>query len=290
MNSNLNSVMHISRRRLLALALCGLSATASAQSARVKIRILFLGNSYTFHNDMPGMVSKILAATGDFSPETAGNLKGSYSWEHHVSDPDVASLLQRGASDGRPWDVVVLQESSVLSAVAAVNQPMRRAVQRNLHTLANAAHLANPNVLVLVMQNWARHQHLWESKDDEERKVALATGDSSADAHARIRETFADVTRAVRDKVPALNLVLCPVGDFWKLAAAEHPALALHHEDGSHPSRLGTWFASLTLAASIGGRATIEKSDWTDSISKQDAGVLKKLLLDHPEVFRSAGK
>lgn len=275
---------------MLALTLSGLSATASVQGAPAKIRILFLGNSYIFHNDMPGMVSRILSATRDFLPETAGNLKGGYRWEQHASDPNVASLLQRGASDGRPWDVVILQEQSVLSALAAVNQPMKRAVQHSLHTLASAAHTANPNVLVLVMQNWARHQHLWESKDEQERKEALATGDSSAEAHARIRETFADVTRAVREKAPGLNLVLCPVGEFWKLAAAKHPALALHHDDGSHPSRLGSWFAALTLAGSIGGRGIIEKSSWTGSISKQDADVLRKLLLDHPEVFRSAGK
>lgn len=273
----------------MAVALAPLAALACAQPAPTKIRILFLGNSYTFHNDLPLMLSKILAETGLFAPENGGNLKGSYRWADHVSDLEVAALFQRGASDGRPWDVVVLQEQSMLCAVAAVNKEIKRTVRESLHTLANAAHSANPNVLVLVFQNWARHEKLWQSEDASLRTPALATGASSAEAHTRIRETFTDVTRAVREKMPALNLVLCPIGDLWKLAAQAHPNLALHHEDGSHPSPLGTWFSALALAGSIGGRSLIEKSEWTGPTKKQDAQHLKKLLLDHPEVFRSAG-
>lgn len=278
------------RRKLAALALATFAGRAFAQQKPTKIRILFLGNSYTSYNDLPVMLSKILAETGLFAPETGGNLKGNYRWADHVSDLDVAGLFQRGASDGRPWDVVILQEQSVLSALAAVNTPLRRTMRESLHTLAIAAHSANPGALVLVFQNWARHEKLWQSGDESSRAIALTTGASSAEAHTRIRETFTDVTRAVREKMPALNLVLCPIGDFWKLAAQERPALALHDEDGSHPAPLGSWFAALALAGSIGGRALIEKSEWTGPTKKEDARLLKKLLLDHPEVFRSAGK
>jgi hypothetical protein len=51
---------------------------------------------------------------------------------------------------------------------------------------------------------------------------------------------------------------LAPVGPAWRRALADHPELALHREDGSHPAPAGTYLAACVLVAVLTGRCPID--------------------------------
>ncbi|MDB6005455.1 MAG: hypothetical protein JWR15_2442 [Prosthecobacter sp.] len=276
--------------RLAALcAVCsrhGGAAEALADEAP-HVRILFLGNSYSAHNHLPAMVGEVMLSSKILAPHIASYLRGSYKLEQHAADKEALEMLKKGDDDGKPWDVLVVQEQSVLSAIAAVHPEAKQAMNSGLTKLVAAARAVNPQMLIIDFQVWARHENLWKEKTPE----ALASGDTPAQAHARIRLANANAAAAAREKNPGAQILVSPVGDFWWLVHDLYPALSLYAEDGTHPDLLGTLLSAYVIAGSIGGREVVEKSTWmpADCPTVQVERV-RKMILDHPEMFKAAGK
>jgi len=268
---------------LAGCAAFGWGGRVSAADDLPHVRILFLGNSYTAQNRLPATVGEIILSSQVLAPHIGSYLQGGYKLDQHAADKDAMDLLKQGA-DGQPWDVVVVQEQSVLSALAAVNNDARKLMSGGLTKLVAAALEANPNVLVLDFQIWARHESLWEKQDKE----ALLTGQDASQAHARIRQASMNAVNDALKQHPNARILVSPVGDFWKLAQETYPALPLHSDDGTHPDKLGTLLTGLVIAGSIGGREVIEKSTWLGDLPFSQVAKVKKVLLDHPEVFKTA--
>ncbi|WP_395747216.1 hypothetical protein [Prosthecobacter sp.] len=278
-----------SRRRLLlaGLAACGCHAHARAADEAPHARILFFGNSYTAFNRLPGMVGELLLSSGMLSPHIGSSLQGSYSLERHSTNTEGLELLKKGADDGKPWDIVVVQEQSVISAAAAVDADARQLMENGLSKLVKLAREQNPKALIIVFQVWSRHEKLWKEKDAD----ALLTGASPAEARARIHVANAKAVKAVLEKEPGAQILVSPVGDFWWLVHDLYPALSLYAEDGTHADVLGTLLAAYVIAGTIAGRDAVEHATWMppDCPSTQ-VERMRKMVLDHPEVFKSADK
>ncbi len=69
------------------------------------MRILFIGNSFTFFNDLPAQVSAVLGC------EAGRSLRGGAYLHDHLNEADELFTLTREALK-TPWDYVVLQEQS----------------------------------------------------------------------------------------------------------------------------------------------------------------------------------
>lgn len=70
------------------------------------IRILWIGNSFTFYNDVPKMVEKT-AALNHIPISTSRILKGGEKFSDHLENPELHEMLKKGG-----WDYVVMQEFS----------------------------------------------------------------------------------------------------------------------------------------------------------------------------------
>ena len=69
-------------------------------------KVLWLGNSYTFYNDLPIMVARLATAQGK-SILYSNHTESSWSWKSHAESQLTMELIR-----SQPWDVVVLQEQS----------------------------------------------------------------------------------------------------------------------------------------------------------------------------------
>jgi hypothetical protein len=76
------------------------------QNAEEPLKILFIGNSYTYTNEMPQMLQG-LAASRQRKIDVAMQAPGGYTLEKHWQDGKAAELI-----GSRKWDFVVLQEHS----------------------------------------------------------------------------------------------------------------------------------------------------------------------------------
>lgn len=101
--------MTVIRRSVAALCLAALllvgALSASGQAPPAKLRVLFIGNSYTYFNDLPGLVERLSAA--DRPIEARSVIEGGATLEQHWSVGLALKRIQQGG-----WDFVVLQEQS----------------------------------------------------------------------------------------------------------------------------------------------------------------------------------
>src|SRR5437870_3915236 len=91
------------------------SAAAAAADTHPPISVLFIGNSYTFFNNLPRLVSA-LSMNEDRPLRTESVTQGGYTLEHHWQDGKALAAIQQGG-----WDYVVLQEHSTFGDTAVVN-------------------------------------------------------------------------------------------------------------------------------------------------------------------------
>ncbi len=87
---------------LLLAAAC--ASSTAAPPPPTELRVLFLGNSLTYANDLPALLRQLGAADG-ITIETRDESQPNYALEDHWNRPASRAAL----ADGR-WDVVVMQQ------------------------------------------------------------------------------------------------------------------------------------------------------------------------------------
>ncbi len=184
--------------------------------------VLFLGNSYTFYNDMPKIVQDLAASVGDVLVKDE-NTVSSYTFEDHLSDGESIGKMKQGG-----WDYVVLQEQST--------RPVKDISLVETQTFAKAAELdsiremANPVGDVMFYMTWGRKN----SYD----------GMSFNEMNDLLRERY-------RTMQSNQNGLISPVGAVWRYVRDNHSGLELYDPDESHPSNIGSYLSAVTFYTSI---------------------------------------
>lgn len=185
-----------------------------ASSRDDALRILFVGNSHTFVNDLPGTFGS-LAHAGDPG-------RGLVVKDVVAGGVDLAWHLQNGeaakAIRAERWDWVVLQEQSLEPTYAPA---LYEQSVRSFDAIIRAA-----GAKTAIYELWPRR----EGQDP-----------AALDA----------IYRRVADEVHAL---LVPVGPAWLRAERGDPSLVLYKPDGYHPSRAGTYLAACVFYEALLGR------------------------------------
>lgn len=199
----------------LAVAACG-GENAAPPSEPVPgptYRVLFIGNSLTYFNDLPGTVAQ-LAASVNQTIEVGSVARPNFALIDHLEGKSNAIEVIQGAD----WDYVVLQQG-----------PSSLGLSRD--TLVLATRLLDPYIraaggrsaLLMVWPESAR----FEFFDDVHASYQLAA-----------------------QEVAGLFL---PAGEAWLGAWAVDPQLQLYSPDGYHPSELGTYLTALVVLEGITG-------------------------------------
>lgn len=88
---------------LLSAMLAAWSWSAAASEPQRPLRVLFVGNSYLYTNNLPGAVQALAAARG-VTIEATMRAEPDYSLSDHLRNRRLAPLLEE------PWDWIVLQQ------------------------------------------------------------------------------------------------------------------------------------------------------------------------------------
>jgi len=201
-----------------------LSAQSPAATAPAARQVLFIGNSFTFFNNLPGMVAGI-ARSLPKGPAIEPTMfaTGGMTLQWYWAAGKAGTLI-----DSRKWDEVVLQEQSALGAGTEVgegrlsppgifHQSVRNFVPR---IRANGA-------TPLLLMTWARR--------------------ARPDDQMLLTDAYVSIGRE-------LGVTVSPAGLAWQEAHRRWPDLVLHVADGSHPNPTGTYLTALVLYATITGR------------------------------------
>jgi hypothetical protein len=195
-------------------------------------RVLFIGNSYTAANDLPGMVRDLADSVGR-DVEIEAVVPGGWWLRDHASSPDTLSRIAEGG-----FDYVVLQEQSMVPAdrVLADRESRPAAVSLGLAAIQGGAR-------VVFFMTWGH------------RNGSAEVGQSSyASMQRAISGTYERLAAAVAGRV-------APVGAAWWMSLVERPDIGLYQPDGSHPSVQGTYLAASVMTATL---LDVDPTDFSD--------------------------
>ena len=243
---------------------------ALARSARPGLRVLFVGNSFTFRNGLARMVHDLAVYDRGgpqlFAVEYAAP---GWSFEDAANDDGLTRLLQ----DVR-WNVVVLQEQSQLLSFA------REEWQRETYPFARALQneITRDGAHTLLFMTWGYKrgdQHNWP-------------GDSFAGMQRRLSEGYSALAAELRASV-------APAGLAWAEALRQRPGLDLWESDGKHPNRHGSYLAACVFYGILTGRDPV-RSTFTAGLQPSDArflqgvahAIVQETQVSLPAVPRSA--
>jgi len=215
----------------LILVVFGLSCLPKAvagPSAPRPLRVLFIGNSYTYNNNLPDqLVALGQSAVPPVPIVTRTVARPGVRLQQHWEKGEALAALSQG-----PWDYVVLQEQSTLGLLLIegrheVNDP-DRAFHPYARRFAEEARKVGAQPLFLL--TWARRD--------------------TPESQARLTQAYMSVARE-------MGAPIIPAGLAWARARQEHPDLPLYHQDGSHPSPAGTYLTACALYATLTGRSPV---------------------------------
>jgi hypothetical protein len=184
---------------------------------------LFLGNSYTASNNLPGLTEQLAASAG-FELTTAANTPGGFSFEGHTTNTASQNLIAQGG-----WDFVVLQEQSQIPSfpLAQVETDcFPYAAQLNEQILA-----ADSCAETVFYMTWGR-----ENGDSQNcaNWPPVCTYEGMDDLLYERYMTMAEENEAL----------VSPVGRVWRYLRENNPGIDLYSSDGSHPSLAGSYAAA----------------------------------------------
>ena len=208
-----------------ALIIC---STVNGQS--ITKRALFLGNSYTYVNNLPQMVEDAASSTGDILLFDS-NTPGSYTLQGHSTN--VTSLAKIAVGN---WDYVVLQEQSQLPSFP--DSQVQTDVFPYAHILDSLINADNQCAETVFYMTWGRKN-----------------GDASNCASWPPVCTYSGMDSLLNLRYRMIadsnNAVVSPVGAVWKYIRENFPLIDLYQTDESHPTVAGTYAAACCFYTSF---------------------------------------
>ena len=198
-----------------------LYSSAIAQS-NIK-RALFLGNSYTYVNNLPQMVADVASSTGD-SLIFDSNTPGGYTLEGHSTNATSLAKIAMGN-----WDYVVLQEQSQRPSFP-INQVITDVFPyaRFLDSVINAQNICAETAFYMT----------WGRKNGDASNCAVwppVCTYSGMDSLLRLRYMM---------MADSNDAIVSPVGAVWNFIRQNYPLIELYQADESHPSVAGSYAAA----------------------------------------------
>ena len=213
-------------------------------------RILFIGNSYTYVNDLPGTFTK-LADSGGQRVETGMAAQGGWTLAQHVNSSDTLHQII-----SQKWKYVVLQEQSEIPA-----SQQARTAQMYPAARALVSDIRQVGATPILFITWA-HRDGWPE-----------------DGIPTYENMQQFINGGYVNLGQELQVPMAPVGYAWFSVRQENPQMSLWQDDGSHPTVQGTYLAACVFYAVIFQKSP-EGLSYTDGLSKADAQSLQKAAAD----------
>ena len=174
------------------------------------MNILFIGNSFTQRNNLPGLIAKMAEARGHELRHTLISAGGA-SLRQHWNAGKAPRAIESGG-----YDRVVLQEQSTL--------PVKNAARMAENVRLFDAAIKAAGAKTVLYLTWAR---LTRPRRVASRRSPTPTPAIGAE----------------------LGATVVPAGEAWRRFLAKHREPVLHDKDQSHPALAGSYLAACAFYA-----------------------------------------
>lgn len=229
-----------------------------------QIKVLFLGNSFTYVYDVPGIFEQLAIEAGEnvFVDSYADPGIALGTWTGAAGHNSLAGSLNK--INSQDWDFVVVQDNL---GIWVGNSPYQEAyddlVENRNNILAN-----NSCTEIVYFAGWCP-------------VGGAQSGDSESACGSRVYNNLVNVNTN-----GSLNEIVSPVALSWNQSMSQYPSLDLYYSDDTHASINGAYLAASTLFVSILKKDPTQLSwyptNWYDgtSMSASTATNMRQIALD----------
>ena len=259
----------------LIVALCFVSCVSSSASPPTPrtaagppaTRMAFIGNSYTFFQDLPSMLANLTAASGHHKMVHQQATPGGSSIFGHADNSTPAGVLtDKMFAPGAVFDYVVLQDQSETPGGGRDTDsglPTGKGKNLSLAALSSyfAPRITRANAAALMYSTWGRRT----PKTDDPK---------NADVYPTFMEMTRRTTEGYEDYATALHAhgihtVVAPCGKAYEIIYNETKSPlssgsrfdALYHTGsagiGGHPSVLGTYLIANVMFSALYSKSSV---------------------------------
>lgn len=229
------------------------SSDPSKLADKINKSVLFIGNSYTYYNDLEMIVAHLASADTVYSLFTERTAVGSYTLLEHAARPETILAIK-----SRKWDFIVLQEMSTLP-ITNINE-----FSDGAKKLEQIIKETRPDFKgLLLYMTWGRKDVASESSMTSRGiKTFNQMQDALAGAYLKV-----GLER---------NAEVAPVGIAWqKVRSSYDSQIDLYNSDGTHPSFAGSYLTACVFYSSICDRSPVGNL-YKETLSQNVADILQR--------------
>lgn len=204
-------------------------AVAAGRGMEIDMKILFVGNSFTFYHDMPLLVEKIFEKTGIFV-KTDQVTYGGYHLKQYLDEEKGSGQILLKKLSEESWDYIVLQEQS--------NTPCLEREEFLDSVLKLSAKIRENGAVPVFYQTWSYREH----------------SDMLELIHMEHREFYQGLKDAYKEAAEKTDGILVPVGDAFLQTEQGDPEIDLMENDNYHPSLAGSFLAACMFYLKLSGK------------------------------------
>ena len=213
-------------------------------------RILLVGNSHIFMNDLPWMLQQLAESAG-IDCVCGDSSWGGYDLERHAANEETLSLIEEGN-----WDIVILQErtSLPLSQWATSTQPA---------VIALDAAISSVDARTLLLMMWVPYS---------------ATGEDGSQQ---------EIARTVIETAARIDAPVAPIGLAWEALQDAYPEIVLWRSDRIHATEAGTYLMACVLFSTLWGHSPLGLT-YTAGLEWADAQAIRRIAAQVVVEFTNA--
>ncbi len=222
------------------------------------LKVLFLGNSYTYVNNLPQLIKDIALANGD-TLLFDSNCPGGHTFNNHFNN-----ATSRAKINAQTWDVVILQAQSQEPSFS----PGQVASQTLPYAIKLDSLIKNNNNCseTVFYETWGR------KNGDASNCGSYPPICTYLGMQNRLRASyklFADTTQSS----------MAPAGEAWRKSIAQNPTLELYSSDQSHPSLEGSYLTACVFYETLFHKSVLSNT-YTAGVSSTNVNFLQQIAHD----------
>lgn len=191
-------------------------------------KVLFIGNSHTFVNDLPNTFFQMATSAGKIVFVDSYTMGGATLQMHSQNTGTINKIFER------EWDFVILQEQSQIPSLIPERDTMMYPYAIFLDSIIHNSSLCTQTMFFMT----------WAHKNGDLEILQNGGSDSFEEMQQRLRSGYMTIA-------DSLNAAIAPCGWVWREVIKNHSSIELYSQDQYHPAEKGTYLAGCTFFCSI---------------------------------------
>lgn len=223
-------------------------------------KILFIGNSYTYYNDMPEKIFEPFAKAAGANVTVTSITEGSRRFsEWSNPNNEYGARVEAALTAANDYDIIVLQDRSV-SPLSEYNTSLE-----GVKTLANRIRETQTDCKIYLYQTWGNPSSQGNY------------GGSIPEMEARLRTAYEGFAAEIGATVSYVGKAFTYVYETYNLATlGKDSPYWLYQDDNSHPLYMGSYLAACVHTATLLG-IDPRTSTFNGSLDTATATLMKEI-------------